>query len=32
LDNGDGTAEVTVRYLRPVDDESKKVFLRLFSD
>ena len=32
LDNGDGTAEVTVRYLRPVDDESKKVFLRLFSN
>jgi hypothetical protein len=30
FDNGDGTAEVTVRYLRPVDDESKKMFLRLF--
>jgi hypothetical protein len=28
LNNGDGTAEVTVRYLRPVDDESKKVFFR----
>jgi hypothetical protein len=30
FDNGDGTAEVTVRYLRSIDDESKKVFLRLF--
>ncbi|MEC9328027.1 MAG: hypothetical protein VYC63_08920, partial [Verrucomicrobiota bacterium] len=30
FDNGDGTAEVTVRYLRPVDNESKKMFLRLF--
>ena len=30
FDNGDGTAEVTVRYLRPVDDGSKKMFLRLF--
>ena len=32
LDNGDGTAEVTVRYLRAIDNESKKVFLRLFSN
>jgi len=32
LDNEDGTAEVTVRYLRPVDGDSKKVFLRLFSN
>ena len=30
FDNGDGTAEVAVRYLRPVDDGSKKMFLRLF--
>ena len=30
FDNGDGTAEVTVRYLTPIDNSSKKVFLRLF--
>ena len=29
LNNGNGTAKVTVRYLRPVDDGAKKVFLRL---
>ncbi len=28
-DNGNGTAEVTVRYLRAIDNESKKVFFRL---
>ena len=32
FDNGDGTAEVTVRYLRPIDNSSKKVFFRLFSN
>ena len=28
-DNGDGTVEVTVRYLRAIGNESKKVFFRL---
>ncbi len=32
FDNGDGTVEVTVRYLRPIDNSSKKVFFRLFSN
>jgi len=30
IDNGDGISEETVRYLMPVNDESKKMFLRLF--